>query len=219
MTRHYPSQIIAYHSCDKRVGLRILTGDDSLKPSNNSWDWLGHGIYFWEYDPLRALKYAKDCSTNLQFNKVPIETPIVIGAIIDLGTCLNLLHEESLELLSKAHKDLDLVNKLMGKKMPENAGNIRRLDCAVIRFIQETNDLLKELPYDTVRCSFDEGDRIYPGANFSNKNHIQVCVVNPSMIKGYFLSRPLELYNPYLHEEFSKDILSENYGRYITLEN
>jgi hypothetical protein len=27
---------------------RIVAGQTELKPSENAWDWLGHGIYFWE---------------------------------------------------------------------------------------------------------------------------------------------------------------------------
>ncbi len=36
---------------------------------------------------------------------------------------------------------------------------------------------------------FQEGAPLYPGAGFSTKNHIQVCVRDPSCIRGYF--RPI----------------------------
>jgi hypothetical protein len=30
------------------------------QPSTNEWDWLGHGIYFWEHSPERALRWAQE---------------------------------------------------------------------------------------------------------------------------------------------------------------
>ena len=87
---------MCFHSCDKEVGLKVLNGKAELKPSTNPWDWLGDGIYFWEQNPERALQYAMESSQNVQFNKKPIKTPFVIGAIIELGNCLNLVEPESL---------------------------------------------------------------------------------------------------------------------------
>ena len=86
----YPSYILGFHSCDKEVGLTVLNGKDSLAPSKNKWDWLGHGIYFWEHNPLRALQYAKDVAVGKQKAKAKIKTPFVIGCVINLGHCLNL---------------------------------------------------------------------------------------------------------------------------------
>lgn len=39
---------------------------------------------------------------------------------------------------------------------------------------------------DTVRGMFPEGNELYKGAGFRSKNHIQLCVVNPNSIIGYF---------------------------------
>jgi len=33
---------------------------------------------------------------------------------------------------------------------------------------------------------FPEGKELYKGAGFREKNHIQLCVVNPNCIMGYF---------------------------------
>jgi hypothetical protein len=53
-------------------------------------------------------------------------------------------------------------------------------------------------PYDTIRSPFHEGGPIYSGANFTDRLHIEICVLNPKCIKGYFLPRPSPLFNPYL---------------------
>lgn len=76
MAYHQPFQITAFHSCDKEVGLKVLNGDMSLLPSNNSWDWLGRGVYFWEQNPGRALEYAIECAQGKQKNKTPIKRPL-----------------------------------------------------------------------------------------------------------------------------------------------
>lgn len=46
--------------------------------------------------------------------------------------------------------------------------------------------------YDSVRGVFGEGDELYPGAGFMDKNHIQIAVLNPNCIKGFFLPRELD---------------------------
>jgi hypothetical protein len=59
LVRHQPFEIIGYHSGDREIGLRVLNGETHLLHSDNDWDWLGSGIYFWEQNPKRTLNYAK----------------------------------------------------------------------------------------------------------------------------------------------------------------
>ena len=50
---HYDRTVIGYHGCDETVAEQLLdTG--VFKPSTNAYDWLGHGIYFWEWGLDRA---------------------------------------------------------------------------------------------------------------------------------------------------------------------
>jgi hypothetical protein len=44
----YDRQIIGYHACAQPIAERLLQGEP-FRPSTNDWDWLGHGVYFWEY--------------------------------------------------------------------------------------------------------------------------------------------------------------------------
>jgi hypothetical protein len=154
---YHPTRVIGFHSCDKEVGLRVLNGKDWLRPSNNSWDWLGDGIYFWEENLARALEYAQESAQNKQFNLVRISTPFVLGAMIDLGHCLNLVEGESLQILSEAYGDLKKVSATSQDPFPKNRDNNRALDCAVIKYIHQSNLHKGKLPYDTVRCAFPEG--------------------------------------------------------------
>ena len=198
MHSYQPFSVIGFHSCEREVGLRVLNASAELKPSRNNWDWLADGIYFWEQNPLRALQYAQESASGIQFNKKAIEVPFVLGAIIDLGNCLNLVENSSLELLAKAHAGLQAVTRDAGILMPVNKGNNRALDCAVIRYIHQSNEVNGAPSFDTVRSAFHEGEEAYLGATFSSRLHIQVCVRNPECIKGFFLPRPVELFNPNL---------------------
>lgn len=157
MAYHQPFQITGFHSCDRDVGLRVLNGKDQLKESDNVWDWLGGGVYFWEQNPARALEYATDCATRKQKNKIPIVNPFVIGAIIELGNCLNLIEPSSISIVKEAHNSLEAVMKESNQEMPVNKGAKRLLDCAVIQYVHQTNKKLELIPYDTIRSAFVEG--------------------------------------------------------------
>ena len=102
-----PFQVECFYSCDKDLGLDVLSGKKELDPSENGWDWLGNGIYFWEQNPQRAWQYALENSNGRQFNKKKIETPFVLGAIVELGECLNLVDQEAIEILVKAYHGLE----------------------------------------------------------------------------------------------------------------
>lgn len=196
MPHHGPFQVMGFHSCDKEVGLKVLNGKAQLKPSTNPWDWLGDGIYFWEQNPERALQYAMESSQNVQFDKTRIKTPFVIGAIIELGNCLNLVEPESLLILKKADEEIKSIYDEAGKPLPVNVDNNRKLDAAVFKHLHKSRENNPNLKYDTIRCAFVEGDPIYPTANFSSRLHIQICVLNPELIRGYYLPRPIEKFNP-----------------------
>jgi hypothetical protein len=190
--------IIGYHSCDKEVGLRLINGTDELIPSNNPWDWLGEGIYFWEDDPTRALQYSTENAAGKQRNRKAAITPFVVGAVIDLGKCLNLVEVESLSILTEAYSGLTRLMELAEQPMPQNRAKNRALDCAVVNFVHQSNTVNRITPYDSVRCAFPEGDPAFPGSSITDRLHIQLCIRNPELIKGYFLPKPLAQFNPNL---------------------
>jgi len=199
---HQPHQVTGFHSCDRNVGLDVLNGRYPLRSSRNTWDWLGEGIYFWEYNPVRAIEYATECAQRKQKFAGEIINPFVLGAVIDLGNCLNLVEPVSLKIIEKAYKDLKKLNKKVGKPMPKNKGANRALDCAVIQYIHQSNKADNQPQYDTIRCAFTEGGKVYPTSNFTKRLHIEICVLNPNAIKSYFLPRPIEDFNPYLQSDF-----------------
>ena len=63
---------------------------------------------------------------------------------------------------------------------------LRFLDRAVIQFLHEVFDAAGEAAFDSVRGLFPEGDELYAGAGFRDRNHIQIAVCNPDLILGLF---------------------------------
>lgn len=138
---------------------------------------------------------------ELKHEKEPerIKSPFVVGAIIDLGYCPNLVDSKNIELLKMGYSILETTmgdSSLMptNKNIKKSQDNlIRDLDCAVIETLHSFNAQENEQAFDTVRGVFWEGNRIYPNAGFKEKNHIQICVRNPNCVKGYFFPRDLDI--------------------------
>lgn len=194
-----PQFILGFHGCDSSIAEAVIKGDiNHLPASTNDYDWLGHGIYFWEHNPERALNYAehlKSYPRRTSKGKKPIKNPAVVGAIIDLGKCLNLLESKSISVVTESFQQFENLSRSLGFALPENkidpgSGEIlrRNLDCAVIQAIHGFMEK-QGIEYHSVRGVFIEGNKIYPNAGFHEKNHIQICVRNPNCIKGYF--RPM----------------------------
>ena len=188
-----PSFILGFHGCDEATGRCVLDGNEHLQPSRKDYDWLGHGIYFWEGNYARAMAWAQD-----RQKQGKIKVPFVLGAIIDLRHCLDLFDLQSMREVEAAHAGLKRALRLAGESLPKNRGRTpdktaRYLDCKVMNFLHQSRDEDRDDPrlkFDSVRGAFLEGKPIYPGAGFRRETHIQICVRNTDCIKGYF--RPLD---------------------------
>lgn len=196
-----PGLILGFHGCDESVVQEVLTGKTSLKESTNSYDWLGHGVYFWENSPARAMEFAEHSRKYPKQSKGTIAKPAVIGAVIDLGFCLDLLDYGNLQLLKIGYKILQDTNDK--SKLPQNKsiGGIgdlllRELDCAVIESVHVSGKEIGLQSFDSIRGVFYEGEELYPNAGFREKNHIQICIRNPNCIKGFFQPRTLDYNYP-----------------------
>lgn len=183
MHRLSTSFVLAYHGCDRDLGEKVLSGTTSFKPSNNDYDWLGPGVYFWESNPQRALEFARE----KQRRGEGIRKPFVVGAVIDMGLCLDLTTKDSIENLKEAHRSL-LMTIPKGGPLPANGPETwrRRLDCAVIRCLHQIRRGPRSEPIDSVRGIFTEGKPIYEGSAFLEKTHVQIAVLSPDCIKAVF---------------------------------
>jgi hypothetical protein len=183
----YTRTVVGYHGCDQQFALKLLTGELSISdwtPSNNQYDWLGEGIYFWEYAEARAWRWAVDKARE----KGDPWKPAVIGAVIQLGRCLDFTDESDTRLLGEAYAQVSRALAAAGQPMPENKGRdddlkARHRDCLVINWC-----IAKTAPhrYQTVRGAFWEGREAFEGARIRQESHIQVAVRDPTCILGVF---------------------------------
>ena len=176
-----------------------------MYPSKNIYDWLGKGIYFWEQSPQRALHYAEELRDNPQRAQRPITNPAVVGAVLDLGFCLDLINMDNLRILQETYLTIQEAYEIANKPLPSNKKGKeettedllrRELDCIIINAVHDSRREKGLQPFDSVRGVFWEGDRLYPTAGFKAKNHIQIAICNPNCIKGYFRPRDLQAEYP-----------------------
>jgi hypothetical protein len=183
------SLVLGYHGCELAVARQIVGGEKELRPSVNEYDWLGNGIYFWEDSPARALQWAHN---EAKEKTGKVTEPAVLGAIIDLGNCLNLIDAEHLNLVKAAHiAYLELCRVSGGVPLQNKGQNLRAryLDKAVFETLHKLREQEAKSPFDTVRAFFVEGEPLYENAGLRALDHIQICVRDPGKIIGYFLPR------------------------------
>ena len=173
--------ILGFHGCDRKTADRLISGQQFVS-SQNDYDWLGEGIYFWEANPLRGLQFVREKFKREKRQ----EKPYVVGAVIDPGLCLDLTTTAGVLQVQAAFKSLDTTFGLLGESMPQNSSLLRRLDCAVVNHLHELRRFQHDEAIDTVRGIFIEGKEAFPDAGFAEKTDIQIAVRNPHCIKGVF---------------------------------
>lgn len=183
--------VLGYHGCppDRTEALEFIRGliggtneVRDWRPSGNEYDWLGGGIYFWEYGPNRAKQWAG-------------ENGEVIGALIQLGNCFDLTDPGCERLLQDTFTTLSSEFQSEGKTLPNNdgaGGFSRKLDRLVLDTAMEFVDRVAvenqqpEASFQTVRSAFEEGESAFPGSKLLTQTHIQIAVRDPNCILGIF---------------------------------
>lgn len=184
--QRHPSFVLGFHGTEESLVNKVVAGQtDHLKKSDGKFEWLGHGIYFWENDPQRGMEWAQSGNPKSKIN-----APAVAGAIIDLGWCLDLTTRTGLDEVAEAYATLRDSYRSAGNDLPSNTGGRdrfkRELDCQVIQALHLYRKDRALPPYDSVRAPFPEDEPLYEGAGFRKRNHIQIAIINTDCIKGYF---------------------------------
>ena len=78
-----PSFALGFHGTDEHVAAGVISGGVHLTRSENTYDWLGGGNYFWESDPQRALEWAQHGHA-----KGAINAPGLVGPSLIWGDML-----------------------------------------------------------------------------------------------------------------------------------
>lgn len=171
---HAPRTVIGYHGCSEETAGKILA-EQSFIPSTKFYDWLGEGVYFWEYAPYRALEWAiTRCAREGG-------QPVVLRATIRLGRCLNLLDVKPIPHLMETYQSL--VTSVGLLNLPRNTERgAHYLDRLVIDTYCRPGEHRQPGTVQTVRGSFAEGTPIYPGSKILSKAHVQLAVRDPTCI-------------------------------------
>lgn len=173
----YHRTVIGYHGT-RRSTAKALVDGASFTASANDDDWLGHGTYFWEYAPQQAWWWAR--------RRYGEDDAAVVGAMIHLGRCLDLLDPTNAGLLRTGHAKLSAALGAAGQRMPRNANTHKYLDCAVFNYLFANLDEVG-YRYETVRAVFvpmrPEGmPRLWERSGVFEGGHIQICVREPRNI-------------------------------------
>lgn len=167
-----PRVVLGYHGTRSEYADQIVSSKTFFR-SQNDYDWLGHGIYFWEHAPFRAWQWARQ-----RYGR----DGRVIEARIRLGNCLDLTDVRFTDALTAAYEGIREAYILAGKQLPINKGKARFLDCLVINYL--TTYVLPEC--DTVRGPFLEGDPVFPGSRLLTQSHVQLVVRHENCIESEF---------------------------------
>jgi hypothetical protein len=173
----YDRTVVAFHGT-RRAAAESLVRGEPFGVSENDDDWLGHGIYFWEFAPQQAWWWAE---------RRYGDDAAVVGSLVRLRRCFDLLDPSNTALLREAHDDLAAALKQAGQKLPANANTHKYLDCAVFNWLYRLLAEAKQ-PVDSCRAVFvplKQGKgmpRLWTRSGIFEGAHVQLCVREPSNI-------------------------------------
>jgi hypothetical protein len=169
----YNRTVIAYHGTTVEIAERLVAAKEDFLASENDDDWFGKGIYFWEYAPKQAWWWA----TKFKRKK----HPAVIGAIIRLEHCLDLLDPINVETMQDFHDKTLKKWKETGVIIPENGNQHKKLDCAIFNLYYDESIV----PIETARAVYvptESAKRAWKRSWIYEQAHIQICVRKPENI-------------------------------------
>jgi hypothetical protein len=184
----YHRTVVGYHGTRKSTAHRVIQNVEDYKRSENNDDWLGHGIYFWEYAPKHAWPWADQRQKQQNWG----EEVAVLAAMIRLGNCFDLLDPDNVEILAGFRIEYEHREKQARRAPMKNHNKFKYLDCAVFQLAYAAFDLQDD-PVDTCRAVFvPSSKRLWTRSGVYRDAHIQLCVRNPECILGSWLVKPLE---------------------------
>lgn len=201
----YHRTIVGYHGTGLAAALRIVNRIEGFRPSERNYDWLGRGIYFWEYAPKQALNWAK--LRQRQYRKKRVKTPederrateplAVVACMIRLGFCLDLTEPDNVRYIRSIFESYKEALELAGDPLPTNSRQYRKLDCTVFEqayeVLEASGPISKVATARGVYVPADGSKRIWDGSWISRDTHIQICVRNPTNLLGAWLHHPSTL--------------------------
>ena len=173
-----PIRIFGYHGTSEEKANSILI--DGFLASDNDYDWLGKGVYFFQDAPVRAMQWAiQQHSPN----------PAVICSVIRLDNCIDLLDVKWFPPLKNLYSSFREQYRIANLPLPQQnsiRSKAHRLDC---EFFNYTTQMLRDRGQDieAIRAVFVEGEPIFPNSAIFDLAHIQIAVRNIDLIEDSHL--------------------------------
>lgn len=213
--------LVGYHGCDAVVRDDLVTQRlKQLDHSQNPYDWLGPGAYFFEGDLQRALLFAEASAAHPEkmFTQRPIATPAAVGVVLCVSSWLDMTTQEGLGEFSLALEGMKVAFQSEGKDLPANRPAAdddvdiiyRALDSAVFSFMHEIREHRQLAPFDAVRGAFPQGAPMAENSGFRQHTHLQIAVRNNDCIVGWFLPEGAELLTTDQYNEATQRLAAMN---------
>ncbi|MEK6703511.1 MAG: hypothetical protein AABZ53_14720 [Planctomycetota bacterium] len=191
----YHRTVIGYHGTRLSVARQIVDLTGSFQKSSNPHDWLGTGVYFWEYAPKQAWLWAEQLRKSRKWT----EPTAVVASMIRLGNCFDLLDPDNITELEWHYQQFARMVTGAGGKTPKNHNTKKYLDRAVFEFAYAAHKDQGE-PVDTCRAVYvptstaldGKNARVWTRSWITRTSHIQLCVRDLSCILGSWLVKPIE---------------------------
>jgi hypothetical protein len=129
--------VSVYHGCHADAATHVLSGEP-FRQSTNKYDWLGSGVYFWEYAPFRALEWARARDGD---------GGVVIEATITLNQCLNLLDSVHITHLQAAYAGAMKAIHAAGGVPPVNRRGTHELDRLIVDAYCDESAVVEGAPF------------------------------------------------------------------------
>ena len=161
---HIQFPVAGFHGTTRRSADEIL--ENGFRLSQNPYDWLGDGVYFFQDGLERAWEWA------IEYHG---EEAAVIGAEILLVNCLDMLDTKWTKIMTQIYDQFLGKFKQSGMSLPSQTSGAHRLDREVINYavgvIAE-----RGINISCVRGAFAEGHPVYPDSAFYHHAHVQIAV-------------------------------------------
>jgi hypothetical protein len=169
-----PIKVMGFHGTKVQYIESMYTEGFAL--SENSYDWLGDGIYFFQDAPERAWEWAIQQHGS---------DAAVIGAKIRLESCIDLLDIAWGPILHEAYDFFLTLLKETGQPLPIQTRKAHRLDRHVINYaIGMLNE--QNIEICAVRAAFNEGSPIFPDSAIFDRSHVQIAIRDENLIEEFW---------------------------------
>jgi hypothetical protein len=167
-------EVYGYHGTSQARAASILEG--GFLASDNDYDWLGTGIYFFQDAPVRAKQWAEQQHP---------ESPAVLRALLRLENCIDLFDVVWQSLLKEIYVSFVEQYKIRQQPVPTqkpDRSKAHRLDCS---FFNYSIDFVASQGFvvESIRAAFIEGSRLYPDSAIFDLAHVQIAIRKPSLIQ------------------------------------